>query len=256
MTVLPAQAFSVVLAMLVPAQVDPGKGVKGAQPVQPWQVQPQPQHTNPSRPGPPLWILTQLPIWVAVIIGARRQQQARAAHLKMLAEEEESKTPYTEEDLMEESEFKIVRNELNLFEQQELLEEALRDEGRAGWQLVEKFDGNRLRLRRAASQRANDGRLPAGYDPYRTVVLAEATQRVHAAMRIKVMKTAGWVLAGSIGAAGVFGIASTALRSDLDFLKFLTGFTAVCAGVVALISLVVLIVRWCSTGDKIHTQHH
>jgi hypothetical protein len=164
--------------MMLPAQVQPVRGVLGV----PSGVPSSPPR-NPMLPGQPLWLLTQLPIWLGIIYAARRQRLARAERTKMLAEEEESKTPYTAEDLMENYEFKIIRNELNLFEQPQLVNEALRDEGRAGWQFVEKFDGNRIRLKRTESQRENDAALPADLDPYRTAVLTEATRSVQAAKR-------------------------------------------------------------------------
>jgi hypothetical protein len=46
------------------------------------------------------------------------------------------------------------------------LREALEEEARAGWVLVEKFDNARLRLNRPASARQRDAGLD--FDPYRT----------------------------------------------------------------------------------------
>ena len=38
----------------------------------------------------------------------------------------------------------------------------------AGWKMVEKFDDNRLRVKRPASAQRSDYNLPPGFDPYRT----------------------------------------------------------------------------------------
>jgi hypothetical protein len=200
---------------------------------------------SPFVPGDPLWFATQLPIWLVLFMGVRRRQQARAQHCQMLADEEETKTPYSQEDLMQDHEFKIVRNELNLFEQPELLAEALREEAQAGWQLVEKFDGNRMRLKRPVSQRASDAALPAGFDPYRTAVLPAATKKALAEKRLKEMKIAGWALAGCVSLGVFCGLAATA-TNEPDFMRFIFILTAVCAGIGAVISAIVLIVRFFS----------
>ena len=44
----------------------------------------------------------------------------------------------------------------------------LQEEARAGWTIVEKFDDNRIRLKRPAKARAGDATL--GFDVYRTWV--------------------------------------------------------------------------------------
>lgn len=94
---------------------------------------------------------------------------AEQERLRKLYQEEEDRTSYTLEDLMENWEFKIIRCALPLFEQPAFLESVLREEARAGWQLVEKFDGMRVRLKRLGGQPPVAG-LPVGYDPYRTAV--------------------------------------------------------------------------------------
>src|SRR5205807_805152 len=59
----------------------------------------------------------------------------------------------------------------------------LQEEARAGWQLVEKFDGMRVRLKRVAGrQPAAD--LPAAYDPYRTAVGPKGQFKAHVALWI------------------------------------------------------------------------
>lgn len=77
-------------------------------------------------------------------------------------------TPYSERDLADGWEFKILRSNTRGFRDQAKLRAALDEEGRAGWVLVEKFDDSRLRLKRPASSRQLDGKLDV--DPYRTTI--------------------------------------------------------------------------------------
>jgi len=63
-------------------------------------------------------------------------------------------------------EYKILRSAGIGFHKPERLREALAAEALAGWELVEKFDGNRIRLKRPTSRRQLDGKLE--FDPYRT----------------------------------------------------------------------------------------
>lgn len=75
-------------------------------------------------------------------------------------------TGYTSTDLSEGWEFKILRSATGAFRRPDRLRQALDEEARAGWVLVEKFDNQRVRLKRPASARAGDAAL--GFDPYRT----------------------------------------------------------------------------------------
>lgn len=100
-------------------------------------------------------------------VGAATGAAAAAAARQMQMEEEEM-TPYTREDLAEGWEFKILRSMSNAFGKPERLNQALQDESRAGWVLVEKFDNARIRLKRPATAKASDGQLD--FDPYRTYV--------------------------------------------------------------------------------------
>lgn len=77
-------------------------------------------------------------------------------------------TRYNREELEGDWEFKILRSATNAFRNPNTLAAALETEAIGGWQLVEKFDDGRLRLKRPASAQRNDATLPAGYDPYRT----------------------------------------------------------------------------------------
>lgn len=73
---------------------------------------------------------------------------------------------YTPADLAEGWEFKILRSATSAFRDPARMREALEQEAKAGWTLVEKFDNQRLRLKRPASAKAGDAGL--GFDPYRT----------------------------------------------------------------------------------------
>src|ERR1700677_85304 len=93
---------------------------------------------------------------------------AAAAAEARRRQEEEEMTSYSENDLSEGWEFKILRSNMNAFRKPENLKKYLEEEGRAGWVLVEKFDDKRLRLKRPASARRGDAALD--FDPYRTQV--------------------------------------------------------------------------------------
>jgi len=74
---------------------------------------------------------------------------------------------YRPEDL-EGYEFKILRSTTGRFRKAEGLRAALAEEAEAGWELVEKFDHARVRLKRKVEWRAKDADLPR--DAYRTYV--------------------------------------------------------------------------------------
>jgi hypothetical protein len=93
---------------------------------------------------------------------------AAAAAAEKRRQEEEEMTPYTADELSEGWEFKILRSNMNAFRKPENLKKYLEEEGRAGWVLVEKFDDNRIRLKRPSSARRGDAAL--NFDPYRTQV--------------------------------------------------------------------------------------
>ena len=94
---------------------------------------------------------------------------AHAAQEKKKRErEEEEMTRYTDRELTEDYEFKIVRSSTGAFKKREAVEQIVAEEAVAGWQMVEKFDDNRLRFKRSATAKRNDYNLPPGFDPYRT----------------------------------------------------------------------------------------
>ena len=86
----------------------------------------------------------------------------------MLAEEEEDMARYTQDDLSNNWEFKIVRSDSAAFRKPEVLRELIEEEARAGWVMLEKFDDRRVRFKRLRSARTRDALLPPGLDAYRT----------------------------------------------------------------------------------------
>jgi hypothetical protein len=99
---------------------------------------------------------------------------AAAAAARRRREEEEEMTHYSVRDLNEDWEFKIIRSATRTFRDPEKLRAILEEEAKAGWVLVEKFDDQRVRLKRPASFKNADAKLDV--DPYRTSVgTSEAT---------------------------------------------------------------------------------
>ena len=99
---------------------------------------------------------------------------AHAAHIaaeqrkRRMQEEEERMTPYTNTDLSEQWEFKIVRSITNDFKKPGIFRQILEEEALSGWELLEKLDDGRIRFKRPISSRKRDEMLPEGVDPYRT----------------------------------------------------------------------------------------
>ncbi len=91
-----------------------------------------------------------------------------AQEKKKREQEEEEMTPYSDKDLAEDYEFKIVRSATSAFKKRDTVEQVIAEESMAGWRFVEKFDDNRLRFKRPASAQRRDITLPPGVDPYRT----------------------------------------------------------------------------------------
>ncbi len=97
----------------------------------------------------------------ATAAAAAAQQQRR------MQAEEEQMTTY-QSDQLNGWEFKILRTSGRHFSDPVMLAEVLREEERSGWQLLEKFDDQRLRLKRHVDRRRLDrGRED---DVYRTWV--------------------------------------------------------------------------------------
>jgi hypothetical protein len=93
---------------------------------------------------------------------------AAAAAAARRRKEEESMAVYTPTDLADGWEFKILRSATRLFRDPARMRAALDEEARAGWTFLEKFDDQRLRLKRPASAKAGDSALD--FDPYRTQI--------------------------------------------------------------------------------------
>jgi hypothetical protein len=93
---------------------------------------------------------------------------AAAERKKKEKEEEENMSRYSQQELEEDWEFKIVRSATGAFKQPEVLRSLIEEEALAGWKMVEKFDDNRIRFKRPASAQRKDEMLPPQVDPYRT----------------------------------------------------------------------------------------
>jgi hypothetical protein len=88
-----------------------------------------------------------------------------AARRRRNYEEEEEVTPMNT-DASGAFEYKIIRSVTNAFRSPALFQQMLQEEGQAGWELVEKLDDGRVRLRRSIECRTKDAHLTQ--DPYRT----------------------------------------------------------------------------------------
>jgi hypothetical protein len=91
---------------------------------------------------------------------------ARIAAERMRQEEEEM-TAYNKEDL-DGWEFKIIRSNTGKFKKFEAVRILCQEESRAGWEMVEKFDDNRIRFKRRIENRGSDNQMQ--FDAYRTRV--------------------------------------------------------------------------------------
>jgi hypothetical protein len=93
---------------------------------------------------------------------------AHASQVRRLEEEEEEMTRYDEADLAEGWEFKIMRSAMGNFGKPDVMRAMLEEEALTGWELLEKLDDRRVRLKRPVSARDRDSMVPPGVDPYRT----------------------------------------------------------------------------------------
>jgi hypothetical protein len=105
--------------------------------------------------------------WIGGVTAATSAAAAEKRQRMMRAEEEDM-AQYTQDDLRNDWEFKIVRSETGAFRRPEVLQRLVEEEAQAGWVMVEKFDDMRVRFKRPRSARASDAYLPQGVDPYRT----------------------------------------------------------------------------------------
>jgi hypothetical protein len=113
---------------------------------------------------------------------------AAAAQARRRREEEESMASYTPEELAEGFEFKILRSATGRFKDPDFLRQRLQEEAPAGWTLLEKFDDQRVRLKRPAAARRHDATLQV--DPYRTSVGTTET-----ALAVRILLVVGGTIA-------------------------------------------------------------
>jgi hypothetical protein len=92
---------------------------------------------------------------------------AAAAAAEAMRKEEEEMTGYSAKD-MDGWEFKIVRSNTGKFRNPETVRQLCLEEAKAGWEMLEKFDNNRIRFKRRTDKRIGDA--GAEIDPYRSHV--------------------------------------------------------------------------------------
>jgi hypothetical protein len=93
---------------------------------------------------------------------------ALAAHQKQLEQEEEETMNRYLDDKLDSYEFKIIRSMNKDFAKPATMQLVIEEEKRAGWDLLEKLDDNRLRFIRQKRARSRDAMLLSeGIDPYR-----------------------------------------------------------------------------------------
>ena len=122
--------------------------------------------------------------------GAAAAAAAAAQQRRRMQEEEEKMTAYSKEDLAG-WEFKIVRANSRKFKTHQAVQQLCAEEARAGWEMVEKFDDQRIRFKRPVDKRSGDQYLDI--DPYRTQVGASEGQIV--AIVLGAMAILGGVIA-------------------------------------------------------------
>jgi len=130
-------------------------------PIQPWPPQPPQPPQSPTQPYqqpvPPF--VGAMPGLIVIALAAWALQQ------KLQLEEEEEVTPLSA-DQTAGFEYKIMRSTFGSFKELAKLRAMLEEEARAGWEMFEKLDDGRVRLRRSVACRQRDADL--GQDPYRT----------------------------------------------------------------------------------------
>ena len=92
--------------------------------------------------------------------------EAAAAIRRQLEREEEEEVIPHHPDPSAPFEYKIIRSATGAFRNPAKFTALLEEEARAGWDLLEKLDDSRARLKREITWRQRDGEL--GQDPYRT----------------------------------------------------------------------------------------
>ena len=103
---------------------------------------------------------------------------------------------YTQDDLRNDWEFKIVRSNTAAFRKTEVLNKLLEEEAQTGWVMLEKLDDSRIRFKRPRSARAKDAYLPDGVDPYHTQYGISVTRQALVGVGLFVLLVLGAVLFG------------------------------------------------------------
>ena len=98
---------------------------------------------------------------IAAIIAAKKAQERKEQEQL----EEEKLTQYNSNDL-DKYEFKIVRSTFGKFKNLQTVQQLCTEESKSGWEMVEKFDNNRIRFKRRTEKRSMDAH--SDIDPYRT----------------------------------------------------------------------------------------
>jgi len=100
--------------------------------------------------------------------GAAAAAAAAAAEEEQRGKQEEEEMTLMNSDPSGKFEYKIIRSATGAFRDRTRFRAALDEEARAGWELLEKLDESRARLRRSIDCRNSDAGLDQ--DPYRTDV--------------------------------------------------------------------------------------
>jgi hypothetical protein len=108
-------------------------------------------------------------------------------------------TTYNDKELADGWEFKILRSAGGAFKKPERMREILEEEARAGWILVEKFDSNRLRLKRSPEAGKDDRHLD--FDAWRTQIGASQTK--HEAKIALIVVGVLFAVLGLVAAVGI-----------------------------------------------------
>jgi hypothetical protein len=125
--------------------------------------------------------------------GAAAAAAAAARQRRLQQEEEERMAGYDSKDL-EGWEFKIVRANTRRFRTAAAVKQLCEEEAKAGWEMVDKFDDQRIRFKRRIEKRAGDQYLTI--DPYRTQIGISEGQLVVMIVGIMVViGLAAWLIA-------------------------------------------------------------
>ncbi|MBN2499399.1 MAG: hypothetical protein JXB38_01450 [Anaerolineales bacterium] len=151
-------------------------------------------------------------------------------------------TKYTSDELDGNWEFKIVRSASAAFRKPEVLQQVLAEEAMAGWELLEKLDDSRLRLKRPRDARKRDDRLPPGVDPYRTYYGTIGENR----MRVITLMLVGLLVLG-IGAAAAYFALAEGTNPETES-NVLTSISVVFTTVILLVIAVTVKMRTIGTG--------